>query len=427
MVPSRSSLSFFKTEDLLGFFKTELMKNIQIILLVFTTLFISTYSLAQDDSKATGEWILQHIEHNGKEEIVGQIVDFNIDGNLYIQEMPFGKWTYNKKEQRINIDTTEDISGSYAVTFNADNKMQLSLDAKKLIFSKIDRATITKDNSQSGFIGVWELEKEQDPNAKKFFTFNAPDTFTLFEKEEGMESNSKGMWIFNKKENSLLLIGQVGELRGFNKLIKVTKEQISIENNGKSYTLKKVVQNAIKIERLTFTSADFYDENGDYKYYNDAGKLPWQDLYQMIDYLSNVKQLVYQFSTLIDNTKSFESKTLTANVEVNQEEETLSIDYIFNGYDRYNLPEDTALQPNKYDGYSKLFPYKDEAFRVVGEKEITTPAGVFTCTLVELVGSFDEKVKLYMIKDKPGVIAKIIKDKSGTFGHYHTYELKEIK
>jgi hypothetical protein len=32
-----------------------------------------------------------------------------------------------------------------------------------------------------------------------------------------------------------------------------------------------------------------------------------------------------------------------------------------------------------------------------------------------------------MIKDKLGVIAKIIKDKSGTFGHYHTYELTEIK
>jgi hypothetical protein len=205
-----------------------------------------------------------------------------------------------------------------------------------------------------------------------------------------MESTSKGMWI--AKENTLNLIGILENISGLSTLIKVAKKEIVFKNEEKIYTFKKVIQNATNIERLTFTSADFYDENGDYKYYDDEQKLPWQDTSQMIEHLSNVKQLVYQFSTLIDNTKSFDTKTLTADVLANETEQTLSIDYIFNGYDRYNLPDDTALQPNKYDGYSKLFPFEDNSFRIVGEKQTTTAAGTFTCTVLEVAGSFDEKI-----------------------------------
>jgi len=32
-----------------------------------------------------------------------------------------------------------------------------------------------------------------------------------------------------------------------------------------------------------------------------------------------------------------------------------------------------------------------------------------------------------MIIDKPGIYAKIIEDKPGTFGYYNMYELQEIK
>ena len=64
MVPSRSILSCTRQKRLVGFFKTQIMKNIKIILVVFTTLLVVTYSFAQDYSKATGEWILQHIVHH---------------------------------------------------------------------------------------------------------------------------------------------------------------------------------------------------------------------------------------------------------------------------------------------------------------------------------------------------------------------------
>jgi len=397
------------------------------ITLITSLVFIFTsYSFAQKTSKATGEWVLERIEQNDTTKTVSQIVDFNQDGNLYIQEIPFGKWN-SKKENQLLIFDAKDISGNYTVTYKGLKKMQLSLADKQLYFSKINRSTITKNNIKSGLIGTWVLDKKQDNNSKIFLTFKAGDTLTIFEKGNGFKSKSAGMWIFNPEEKSLLLIGQIEELRGLNKIITLTNNNFSIENKAKVFNLKKVVQDASKIERLSFTGEDFYNDNGEYKYNNDFEKLPWRDSYQMISSLSKIKYLVYQFSTLIESTKSFETKTLTANVRADEEMQTLSIDYIFNGYDRYNLPEDTALKPNDLDNYFTLFPYEKASFRVTGEEEITTAAGRFTCITVELIGDFEERIKLYMIKDKPGIIAKIIKDKPGRFGYYNMYQLKEIK
>ena len=395
-------------------------KVLLILLLIFTGI-----SNAQT-SDIVGDWLLEKIENDGKTQPVNQLVSFNQDGTIYIQETPFGTWQHNTTDQTLLLNM-EIIKGVHQIIKNEDNKLIIKLDGDTTYFIKIDKQAILKNNEASGLIGVWEFEKNSDTDLKEFITFKTPNAFSLFQKGEGMESTSSGTWVFNTKEKTLILIGFIEKLAGTSTLISLNETAFSIKNKDKIYTLKRVIQDAIKIERLTFTSEDFYDENGDYKYYDDEQKLPWQDTYQMIASLSKVKQLVYQFSTLIDNTKSFETKTLTADVVANQAEQTLSIDYIFNGFDRYNLPDDTALQPNEYNGYAMLFPFEDNSFRIVGEEETTTAAGTFTCTVLEVAGSFDEKIKLYMIKDKPGIIAKIIKDKSGSFGHYHTFELQEIK
>lgn len=45
---------------------------------------------------------------------------------------------------------------------------------------------------------------------------------------------------------------------------------------------------------------------------------------------------------------------------------------------------------------------------------------------MEVIGSFETCKKLWMINDIPGVYAKIIADKPGTFGQYSVYELQEF-
>jgi hypothetical protein len=382
---------------------------------------------AQETTKATGEWLLTKIVTNGDYQNVGQLVDFNQDGKLYIQEMPFGTWSYNLKKNTLNLDA-EKLSGSYDLEVCSDTNMQLTLKEKELYFTRINREKIQKDNEASGLIGLWEYVNEQEDQMHHLVQFKAPDEISLIEKDENMESRYSGIWFYKPEKGQLIIIGQMKGIRGINTEVTITENEVNFINNKIPTTLKKVKQEANKIEHLTFSEDDFYDEDGDYKYYDDEQKLPWQDVYEMIDVLQNVKQLVYKQSTLVEGTQSFETKTLKADVNASFDNEALSIDYIFDGYDRYNSPDDYQLPPNKWDSYaSKLYPYKEVTYRVKGDEEVIVPAGTFTCTVVEALGSFDENIKMWMVNDKPGIIAKIIKDKPGSFGHYNIYELQEIK
>ena len=390
---------------------------------------LSRMSLPKDkelDNKVVGDWFLQQIEKEGEINFVGQLVDFNKNGILYIQDMIFGTWAYNKSKKLIQFDTDK-IKGDYEILKNKKNELIISQKAKKLHFIKIDQQKINKENAASGLLGIWEFEQEPDSDIKRYLTFEEPDTFKLLEKGEGMTSKSDGKWIFDEHDKTLILIGQIEKLRGLSKVTSITNQAFSVLNKGEGFTFKKVIQNAANIERLSYTSEDFYDQNGDYKYYDDEEKLPWKDPYAMIAAHVNVKQLLYKFSTLIESTKSFEIKTLNADVMVNQEEEILRIDNIFSGFDRYNTPDDYEFPSNYYNFSNKLYPIEGDTFRVLGTEEITVPAGIFTCTIIEATASFDESVKIWMINDKLGVFAKLVKDIAGNNGHYQVYELQEIK
>jgi len=184
-----------------------------------------------------------------------------------------------------------------------------------------------------------------------------------------------------------------------------------------------------KIERLSFNQEMFKDEDENYKYEADEEKLPWKSSYEMMLSLINTDHLIYKYANLIEDTETFENKTLKAEVKINEDEQMLSIDCIFHGYDRYNLPEDADLPPNQLDFRfdNKIYPLKDLLLRISGEETITTEAGTFKCTLIEAYSNlFEESYKLWMINDKPGVYAKIIADKAGMFGHYHVFELSKI-
>jgi len=276
---------------------------------------------------------------------------------------------------------------------------------------------------------MWEFKNIPYSEATTLVTFTEPDEFTMIQKEEGMNANFNGTWIFDKQSNSLIMIGLRGEdtFKGENKVVKISAENLDMENNGTVFKGIKKAQNATKIERLTFTEAEFYNKDGDYKYYDEAEKLPWRNWSEMKTGLLNTKQLVYNYSTLIIDNEAFETKTLSADVKATIEEEGFVIDNIFKGFDRYNLPEDAEFYDNTE--YSKpLYPLEDDIYRVAGNEEITTPAGTFDCTVLEGVNDSGIAKKLWMINNKLGVYAKIIEDDPDeNWGHYYIYELKEIK
>lgn len=381
--------------------------------------------------KITGSWLMIKAEIEGEVQTPYFVTEFNEDGKMIIMGMEAGTWTYNKASHTVEMksDLDKDFNGTGKIIALTENELQILKDGANLFYRKIDLTNISTGNKDSGLMGTWEFKDVPYPEVNTLVTFKEPDEFSIILREEGMTSNLSGTWIFDKKEMSLLMIGLRGEdtFNGENKVIKITDDTIELENNRKTYKAKLKAENTQEIEQLSFTESDFFNEAGVYKYESDLEKLPWLNWDEMKADLLHVEQLIYNYSQLINGTDVFDSRILTANVHASLEEEGFEIDNIFNGYDRYDLPKD-AEWPENPNFYVPLYPLNESLFRITGNEQITTPAGTFDCLVLEAVNESRFLNKLWMIKDRIGVFAKIIDvDPDETFGHYSVYELQEIK
>jgi len=399
-------------------------------LLIIILLTFVGFSNAQK-SKIVGTWLITKVEVGDKVENPYQITDYTEDGKMVMMGMEVGSWDFNKKTNAIVMKSEfdKDFNGEGKILKLTKKELVVEKDGVKAYYQKTDMAEVASVNKTSKLMGTWEF-KDMTPNSmKSFITFREPDEFTIIQKEENSETTINGTWIFNKKDRSLIMISFNGENAptGECKIVKLDDNVFELENNGKVFKASKKQENKYKIERLNFSQDDFFTEDGNYKYQADQEKLPWLNWSEMKTELLNVTQLVYKYSNLINNTESFEDKTLTANVTATLEEEGFNIDYIFNGFDSYNIPKDIAF-PSNPEYSNPLYPLNDTMYRVVGNEQITTPAGTFDCTVLEVFGDSDVRKKLWMINNKIGVYAKIIEDNPDErFGSYHIYELKEIK
>ncbi len=400
-----------------------------------TYLAIALFTLASitnaQNPKLLGSWLLKTADTGSDVYHPYQITDFNDDGKFFVMGFEAGTWNYNNANNSIVVQSEldKDFNGEGKIEKLTAKELVLTKDGTKMTYQKINVAEIAVANQNSGLLGIWEFKDVPYSQATTLITFTAPDEFTMIQKEEGMRANFSGTWIFDKQSSSLILIGLRSEdtFHGENKVVKISEESLELEYSETIFRGSRKAQNATKIERLSFSENDFYTEDGDYKYYEDGEKLPWRNWSEMKMDLLDVKQLVYKYSTLVSGTASFETKLLTSDVKATLEEEGFLIDNIFNGYDRYNLPEDAEFQENR-NFAAPLYPLEDDVFRVVGDEEITTPAGTFNCTVVEVASDSGAQKKLWMIQDKIGVYAKIIDDDPDeNWGHYYVYELQNIK
>ena len=285
-------------------------------------------------------------------------------------------------------------------------------------------------SQKTDITGKWNLIKMQRGEDVKsvdsgvIFEENGITKLGFFNMEEIMEA---GTWEYVPSDNSIQMNSDIEQsINGKAEIIEVSGNELVYKKEGIIYSFVRYTDEPQTTSRLDFTIDDFFDENGDYKYYDDEGNLPWQDLSEMVTSLSKVKQLVYLFSKENQETGEFEQTELIADVASNPNEMTVNIDYIFYGYDRNTLPEDAALPPNA-DYEKLLYPEEENTFRIAGNEEITTPAGTFNCTVIEVCTQQESQKKLWMNDDKPRIYAKIIEEKTGDFGHYFVYELQGIK
>lgn len=284
---------------------------------------------------------------------------------------------------------------------------------------------------ESAIIGKWKLtemqkgEKIKEVDSGIIFGENGVLKMGFFDMQEILEV---GTWEYDKKQHAILMTSTDEKvLNGKAEIIEISNDNLQYNKDGVIYRLTKYDEEEEYSAMLDFSEADFFTEDGDYKYEADEEKIPWKDPSEMLRSLLNVNHLVYKCSVFNEVSRSFEDKLLTADVLTNEDEMSLSIDNVFYGFDRYNLPEDMELPPNT-EYVTLLYPVEEYYFRVVGTEELSTAAGTFLCTVVEAAQEEIHK-KLWMINDKPGIYAKVIVEKRGMFGAYslQIFELNKIK
>lgn len=400
----------------------------QIILAAFLMLF---YIGKAQESKLIGSWLMTKVESpEGIQEPLF-ITDFRADHKMVIMGIEFGTWEYDKKNNSLQMfsELEKDFNGTGEIVKLNEEELQINKDGARLFYKKVYLDEILKANKASGLTGTWVFKGSPSTETTNILTFSEPDEYNLIEKSEYSSSKIQGTWIYDQQDNSLILIGFNGDnfLKGKNSILKINDDSLVIKRNGGVFKAERKIQNSQIIEHLNFSEDDFYSEDGDYKYEDDEEKIPWRNSYDNRTSLLPIDKLVYNYSTLILDSEIFENKTLVADVQASLEEEAFQIDYIFNGYDRYTLPEDSEL-PQNSSYYNALYPLEVNIFRIARDEQVTTPAGTFECTVLEAIDDFGALKKLWMINDKPGIYAKIIdEDPDPMWGHYNIYELIEIK
>ncbi len=384
------------------------------------------------NSSVAGDWLLIKVEAKDGPHEPYMPVSLKENGDFELMGMKMGTWEFDKKAKTVKIVSQQfkEVNGDNKILKLGKEELVWENAGTKMYFQRMDNEKIQKENRESGLMGTWQSVSADDPGVMTILTFKSPDDFSYVKKEPGVTTNGSGTWIFNPKEHSLILVARIEDLEKKYMVKNMTAKEFTLENDGKTIQMNKAKTPA-KIEHLTFKPDDFFDSDGNFKYEDEEGKLPWKETYSMIQYLQTIHQLTYKYSTLVNGTNVFQNKTLTAAVHADENEGRACIDFIFNGYDRNHLPEDTQLPPNCItpdDNYNKLFPEKESDYRVAGKEQITTPAGTFACTVIESVGDSDQRYKMWMIDNRPGVFAKIIEeDPDESFGYYHVYELLKIE
>jgi len=411
------------------------MKKITLLIVIAMSLSINATA---KKTPIVGKWLLTKVEMKGEVQDVYQEVEFKSDGYMSMMGRVLGKWTLDRKANTLTIETDmiKEFAGTRKIKKHSKTGLILVGENDKIHFISVNPDAIAKENKKSGLAGTWVANAEED--GKKYITLELPDTYKAITKTEYSTSKSSGNWMYNSKDKSIVILSMDRQLRGKNTIVSEKDNELTLNNKGNDITLVKQDESAVKkatdIERLTFTEEEFYDDNGNPKYEADAEKLPWKDPYAMYESLKKIKSLEYEMSSLVEETNVFEVKELSSKMDVDKDMEVAKFDNIFVGYDRNTLPEDTEMPTltieSNVDTYIFVpFPYESYTFRVTSNNEqITVKAGTYSCTVVELFGDREERIKLWMINDKPCIVAKIIIEEEGSFGplKYTMYELMKI-
>jgi len=261
------------------------MKKLITILLIV----ISLNGISQT-SKITGSWLMTKAETEEGIEEPYFITTFSNEGKMIVLDMEVGSWKYDKKTHSLILksDFDEDFNGTGKIQSVSDTELIILKDNTTLYYTKVDEEKVAKANQNSKLVGTWRFQKNDWTNS--LLKFELPDSFVFVETEDGMRTSYRGNWMYNPKQNNVIIMGLHSYVSGKYTIELLADEKLVLKNKDISIHATKEETSTAQVSRLDFTEHEFYTEDGDFKYYDDEEKLPWLNYYDLIMYLQNVNQ-----------------------------------------------------------------------------------------------------------------------------------------
>jgi len=314
---------------------------------------------------------------------------------------------------------------------------------KNLMITLIIILCSFSSNAQSEkIIGNWQLTKvivdgKTESNLKAVFIFEDEGVLKAA-RDATSKTITAGTWKYNEEKKLIQMSSELDkDFNGEATVIKISDKELVYKKEEATLSFVKIeMQNSapiIKMEKpvLLFEREEMYDDEGNFNYEEAEAKLPWK-IETIVNTLKEYNELVYDITSFPDEE---EPDTWVESEKINYNAEEQSIDvreYSYSQNDYIDMTEDPIWMGNlpEYEYDFNFFPNSNlDPYKVVGTEKIETPAGIYHCTVVEGFDQFDSKVLYWMINEKPGVYAKIIKVKDAPipFGSTNVYILKEIK
>ncbi len=394
----------------------------------FTGVLVILSALVMCASAETGDitrqWLMTTAALGGNTEEVYKTVTFNLDGSTVMEGRNFGTWKADTTGQTIEIrsEMIPEFAGNWEIVKKSAGKLVLQSNHGTLSFIAYNPDKIAQANQASHLAGVWKLGVKNDENADVYLYFKTPDKLLLYLQGEGFTGRVSGRWFFDEKEQSVLITARENLLKGKSFLKQVSPTAFLLENKGEKITGTRLQQNAADREQLpSFENiSTMVENNGDTTNSPLCSEtFPWYNREAKEDYLRHIAALEYKKSTLLEGFDVFVTKDITAHLSFDENDGTVEMDDIFTPLPMADCSEDTVFYP-----LEEPFEYA-----LSGEKEITVPAGTFECLVIDFADDFNEsRTRLYMIRNRPGVYAKIVTiTKDFNEEIYTKYELSGIK
>ena len=390
-------------------------KTFKIIILLFSVFF--NFSVFSQSKKIEGNWLLTQIKTANKVQNPYYFIEYTTDGKMLMRGMPVATWKQDHKSFTLD-SRIPDINGQGTIIRHNRKELVIEFPKYTMWLQKFDKTKLAQNKEFTKLLGIWKLQNKQ---SDYYLRLKDDLSFVMLQKGKDISISTKGEWLLLPQEQKLLLSASLDTLRGMSKLVKVNDRILQLQQNGIQIQAVRYKQN-IHLEPLDFTEEDFSEEM------DDTNKLPWKDNQQLLKQFNSIDKLQYLQYNYSADIESFITKDIVWDCSVDLQENSIRIVVSEIVNDKKNQLE-IRSKDSMTNRYNHFFPEKDiQPFKVVStDEKITVSAGTYSCTLVEGIDG-NTKYKYWMINDKPGLYAKIIKQSKDMFENisYQMIELNKI-